>query len=142
MARNIRGGEIREAAGGNIVDAGPRRFPEALDFQLAQSLLVFEKPEPGANDFTGIAESAIANIRLNKLFEVKREVDVLGWHGFKMQELATIVNFEDARYFSVQIGECRMALLKTWRVLIRKKGGADGAAALHAPIFRAKASGR
>jgi hypothetical protein len=100
VARNIRGGKIREATGGNIVDAGPRRFAEALDFQLAQSLLVFEKPEPGANDFAGVAESAIANVRLNKLFEVRREVDVLGWHGSKIRELATIVNFEDARISS------------------------------------------
>jgi len=93
MTRNIRSGKIREPAGGNIVDAGPRRFAEALDFQLAQSLLVFEKPEPGANDLTGVTESAIANIRLYKLFEVWREVDILGWHGFKLRELATIVNF-------------------------------------------------
>ena len=93
MTRNIRSGKIREPAGSNIVDADPRRFAEALDFQLAQSLLVFEKPEPGANDLTGVTESAIANIRLYKLFEVWREVDILGWHGFKLRELATIVNF-------------------------------------------------
>lgn len=97
MARNIRDGKIREPTGGNIVDAGPCRFAKTLDFQLAQSLLVFEKPEPGANDFAGVAEPAIADIRFNKLFEVWREVDVLGWHRFKMRELANFVNFKDTR---------------------------------------------
>jgi hypothetical protein len=97
MTRNIRSGKIREPAGSHIVDADPRRFAEALNFQLAQSLLVFEKPEPGANDFAGVAEPAIANIRLDKLLEVWREVDVLCWHGSKMRELAKIVNFEDTR---------------------------------------------
>jgi hypothetical protein len=80
MARNFRDRKIREPTGGNIVDAGSRRFAKALDFQLAQSLFVLEEPEPGANDFTGVAEPAGANIRLNKFFEVWREVDVLGWH--------------------------------------------------------------
>ena len=97
MARNFRGGKISEPTGGHIVDAGPCRFAKALNFQLAQSLFVFEKPEPGANDFAGVAESAIANTRLNKLFEVRREVDILCWNGLKMRELATIVNFKDAR---------------------------------------------
>jgi hypothetical protein len=92
VERNIGGGKIREPAGGNVVYADPCRFAETLNFEFAESLLVFEKPESGANDLTGVAESAVANIRLNELFEPGREVDVLGWHNLKMQELARIVN--------------------------------------------------
>ena len=92
MERNIGGGKIREPAGGNVVYADPCRFAKALNFEFAESLLVFEKPESGANDLTGVAESAVANIRLNELFEPGREVDVLGWHNLKMQGLARIVN--------------------------------------------------
>lgn len=97
MAGNFCGGKVREAPGSNIVDPGLCRFAEALNFQFAHGFLLLKQAKSGTNDFTGIAESSITNTRLNKCFEVGREVDVLRWHHVKLQKLATIVNFEGAR---------------------------------------------
>lgn len=68
MARNFCGLKVREAP-------GLRRFAEALNFQSAHGFLLLEQEESGSNDFTRIAESSIANVRLNKRFEVGRDVD-------------------------------------------------------------------
>ena len=91
-AGDVQRGKIGEPACGNIVYACLRGFAKALDFELVYSLLVFEQPEPRTNHFAGVAETAIPYIVLNELFEVWREVDVLGWHYFTLlnwQKLST-----------------------------------------------------
>jgi hypothetical protein len=62
--------------------------------RVFEYLFVFEKTEAGANDLTGVAQLSIADICVNKLFEVRRKVDVLGRHELKLPRLTTIVNFK------------------------------------------------
>ena len=67
MAGNARGGKIREPSGGHIVNAGAGGFAEALDLQLSHGLLVFEKPETGADNLAGISEPSLTHIGLDEM---------------------------------------------------------------------------
>ena len=95
VSRDSRGRKVRETTGGNVIQAGPRGFAKALDFEFAKSLFVFEKPETGANNLADVGKTAIANIRIDKLFEVGSQVDVLSWHRSRTLKLAKIVNSDN-----------------------------------------------